>query len=177
MCSVLGPMVQDIPEQDIVMGELELPPQMDPKPKMAAVCDTSPSLLRNPPPIPAETVRLSTADMAQLFAIIKGMNEKMEANMKEEMKNNTQAFINDMRTMRGETRQMGHGLQAGKMAPPCAATNELEGSAPAGEDRVSRETCRTRHEVTEEKKLHGVTETCTAGHQRYSVRCDIQYGG
>ena len=41
--SVLGPMVQDISEQDIVMGELELPPQMDPKPKMAAVCDTSPS--------------------------------------------------------------------------------------------------------------------------------------
>ena len=37
MCSsnVLGPMVQDIPE-------LELPPQMDPKPKMAAVYDTSP---------------------------------------------------------------------------------------------------------------------------------------
>ena len=46
MCSnVLGPMAQDIPEQDIVMGELELPPQMDPKPEMAAVYDTSPSLL------------------------------------------------------------------------------------------------------------------------------------
>ena len=30
MSSVVGrPMVQDIPEQDIVMGELELPPQMD----------------------------------------------------------------------------------------------------------------------------------------------------
>ena len=80
-CSnVLGPMVQDIPEQDIVMGEQELPPQMDPKPEMAAACDASPPPLhRNPPPIPAETVRLSTADMAQLFAIIKGMNEKMEA--------------------------------------------------------------------------------------------------
>ena len=38
MCSnVLDPMVQDFPEQDIVMGELELPPQMDPKPEMAAV--------------------------------------------------------------------------------------------------------------------------------------------
>ena len=37
MCSVVGrPMVQDIPEQDIVMGELELPPQMDPKPEMGA---------------------------------------------------------------------------------------------------------------------------------------------
>ena len=57
MCSSVGrPMVQDIPEQDIVMGELELPPQMDPKPEMgaavaeAAVYDTSPSLLRNPRP-------------------------------------------------------------------------------------------------------------------------------
>ena len=29
-------MAQDIPEQDIVMGELELPPQMDPKPEMGA---------------------------------------------------------------------------------------------------------------------------------------------
>ena len=42
MCnSVLDPMAQDISEQDIVMGEQELPPQMDPKPKMAAVYDTS----------------------------------------------------------------------------------------------------------------------------------------
>ena len=76
---------------------------------------------------------------------------------------------------------------AGKMAPPRATTNELKGSAPAGEDRairetcrvtekvtetvtreklnrVSRETCRTRHEVTVEK-LNGVTGTCTAGRE------------
>ena len=110
MCSVLGPMAQDIPEQDIVMGELELPPQMDPKPEMgaaaeAAVYDTSPSPPhKNPPPIPAETVRLSAPDMAQLFAIIndikneisekanrmeekmEGNTKKMEANIKEEMK-------------------------------------------------------------------------------------------
>ena len=54
MCSssVLGPMAQDIPEQDIVMGELELPPQMDPEPEMgaaaaeAAVYDTSPPTQR-----------------------------------------------------------------------------------------------------------------------------------
>ena len=71
MCNVLGPMAQDIPEQDIVMGELELPPQMDPKPEMgaaaaeAAVHDTSPPpLYQNPPPIPAETVRPGTPDMA-----------------------------------------------------------------------------------------------------------------
>ena len=52
-----------------------------------------------------------------------------------------------------------------KMAPPRAATNELKGSAPAGEDRVIQETCWARSEeitVTERKKLNGVTETCTS---------------
>ena len=52
------------------------------------------------------------------------------------------------------------------MAPPRAATKELEGSAPAGEDRVSRETCWARRvevteTVTQGGKLIGVTETCT----------------
>ena len=52
------------------------------------------------------------------------------------------------------------------MAPPRVATNELKGSAPAGEDRVSRETCRVTEKVTEtvteKRKLkNGVTETCT----------------
>ena len=59
MCNnVLDPMAQDkIPEQDIGMQE-QSPPQMDPEPEMgaaaaeAAVYDTSPSLLRNPPPDP-----------------------------------------------------------------------------------------------------------------------------
>ena len=51
VCSnVLGPMVQDIPVQDIVMGEQELPPQMDPKPEMAAVYDTSPPPKPTPDP-------------------------------------------------------------------------------------------------------------------------------
>ena len=147
MCSCLDPMAQDIPEQDIVMGELELPPQMDPKPEMAAACDTSPPPPYQNPPILAESARPSTFDMGRLLAVL----TKWKNEIKKEMDANTQAFINDMRTMRGETRQMGHGLQAGKRAPPRAATNELEGSAPAGEDRVIRETCRTRHEVTEEK--------------------------
>ena len=39
-------MAQRIPEQDIVMGEQELPPQMDLEPEMgaaaAAVCDAPP---------------------------------------------------------------------------------------------------------------------------------------
>ena len=50
------------------------------------------------------------------------------------------------------------------MAAPRAGTSELEGSAPAGEDRVIRETCRVTEKVTEtvtREKLIGVTETCT----------------
>ena len=61
ICRLLDPMAQDktpvqdisIPEQDIVMGELELPPQMDPEPEMgaaaAAVCDAPPPHLRQSP--------------------------------------------------------------------------------------------------------------------------------
>ena len=100
------------------------------------------------------------------------------------MEANTKGMREEMQEMRGEMRQMGHGLQAGimalaydearttadKMATPRAATNELRGSAPAGEDRVSRETCGARCvEVTEKvtvtvtkwEKLIRVTETCT----------------
>ena len=110
MCSVLGPMVQDIPEQDIAKEEQFFPPQMDPEPEMgaaaagAAVYDTSPPLPhQNPPPIPAETVRLSAPDMAQLVAILAGMeskmgsmNEKMEANT-----NGTKGIKEEMKEMRG----------------------------------------------------------------------------
>ena len=77
MCSCLDPMAQDIPEQDIVMEEQFPLSQMDPEPEMgaaaagAAVYDTSPPLPhQNPPPIPAETARPSTAAMAQLVAIL-----------------------------------------------------------------------------------------------------------
>ena len=142
-------MVQDIPEQDIVMEEEEqfFPPQMDPKPEMgtapaeAAVYDTY-LPHQNPPPIPAETVHLSAPDMAQLFAMLAEINNDMDA-----MEANTQ-------TLRGEMQRIGRGLQAGtarmlaitgeKMVPPRAATNELKGSAPAGEDKIIRETGRTR---------------------------------
>ena len=74
--------------------------------------------------------------------------------LKEELKG-------EMKKMRGEMRQVGQCLQADKMAMPRAGLSELKGSAPAGEDRVIRETCKTRHEVTERKKVNGVTETCT----------------
>ena len=69
---------------------------------------------------------------------MEGNTKKMEANMKDEMKKT-----------RDEMRKVGQCLQAGKRTPPRAPTNELKGSAPAGEDRVSRETCWTTHEVTE----------------------------
>ena len=67
---------------------------MDPKPEMgtaeAAVYDTSPSLLRNPPPIPAETAQPSTLDM--ILQALNGMKNEMKANtrkmegMQEEIK-------------------------------------------------------------------------------------------
>ena len=58
-----------------------------------------------------------------------------------------------------------------KMAAPRATTNELEGSAPAGEDRVIWETCWARRVkvtemVTQGGKLIGVTETCTSETRR-----------
>ena len=101
--------------------------------------------------------------------------------MKEEIKSNTNGMKEEMKKMRGEMQKMGHGLQAGimalaydetrtareKMAAPRAGTGELKGSAPAGEDRVIRETCWARRvKVTETViqggKLIGVTETCTS---------------
>ena len=121
MCSCLDPMVQDIPEQDIVMGELELPSQMDPKPEMATAYDASPPLLRNPPPIPAETAQQSALDM-----ILQAMQQMTQRSM-DRMDAHTQAFINDARELRGEMRQVGQCLQADKMAAPRATTNELEG--------------------------------------------------
>ena len=91
---------------------------------------------------------------------MEGMENKMDR-MNKKMDEN-------MRTLRGETWQVGQCLQAGIMATPHAATNELEGSAPAGEDRVILETCwassvRVTEEVTVtvREKLNGVTETCT----------------
>ena len=86
MCLNVESMVQDkIPEQDIIAQEHVLP-QTNPEPEMgaaaAAVYDTSPSLLRNPPPIPAETAHPSAPDMAQLFAMLaemnRGINNKMD---------------------------------------------------------------------------------------------------
>ena len=169
MCSLVDePMFQDkIPVQDIPVQEQSLP-QMDREPEMgaaaAAVCDTSPPPLHQNPPIRAESAQLSAPDIAQLIDMLAGMRgetREMIQGMQNKMEANTQ-------TLRGEMRQVGQCLQADKMAPPRATTSELRGSAPAGEDRVSRETCRARRvEVTETvtRTLKGEETTCTR-HQR-----------
>ena len=125
-------MAQDIPEQDIVMGELELPPQMDPEPEMgaaaAAVYDTSPSLLRNPPPIPAETAHPSALDMAQLFAMLAEI-KKNARDFMERMDAHTKAFRSNMQSLQAGIRAFAcdETRTAGIMAPPRAGTNELGG--------------------------------------------------
>ena len=143
LCNVLDPMAQKIPKQE------QISPQMDLEPEMgaagAAVRDTSPPpLYQNPPPIPAETVCPGTPDMAQLVAILAGMENQMNANMEskmeENLKNNTnemeantsrmenkmeantKGMREEMKEMRGEMQKMGHGLQAGIMALVCSET-------------------------------------------------------
>ena len=111
---------------------------------------TPPLPHRNPPPIPAETARPGAPDMAQLWAMLAVMSANMNE-MREEIKNNTNKMEANTKGMRGEMkemldemRQVGQCLQAGRMATPRATSSELKGSAPAGEDRVSRETCWAR---------------------------------
>ena len=148
---LLGPMVQDISEQDIVTGEQELPPQMDPKTNMAAACDTShPLPHKNPPPIPAETVHPGAFDMAQLVAILAGMEHRMEEKMDgntKKMEEKIDGNTDKMEKMRGEMQNMGAGLQDG--------LEQLK----IGNGELRRATCWGRLvEVTEEVT---VTETCT----------------
>ena len=99
MCNVLGPMVQDTPEQDWCAGTISLS-QTNPEPEMGAAAaakyDTSPSLFhQNPSPIPAQMARPSAPDMAQLFAMLAGISGDIHGiktdvkEWKEEIKNNT----------------------------------------------------------------------------------------
>ena len=88
MCSLVDSMVQDgDPEQEMLVVEEQEPPQTDPEPEMgtaaAAEYDTSPSLLQNPPPIPAETAHPRASNMTQLCAMLAAMNVNMEMNLKE----------------------------------------------------------------------------------------------
>ena len=67
----------------------------------------TPPLLRNPPPIPAETAQPSTLDM--ILRALNGMKEEIKNNtneMKEEIKNNANEMRDEMKTMRGEMRQV-----------------------------------------------------------------------
>ena len=162
MCSsVLGPMAQDIPEQDIVMGEQEqfFPPQMDPEPEMcaaaaeAAVYDTSPPLLhQNPPLIPAETVHPSVPDMAQLCAMLAGVTAAMHQ-MQGEIKNSMEKKMDGMaQTVREEMQCMGAGLQNG--------LEEVKG----GLEQLKKgngELRRATRWATEERRLVEVTEEVT----------------
>ena len=117
--------VQDIPipEQDIVVEEQELP-QTNLEPEMgaaaAAVYDISPPPLRQNPPILAESAQLSAPDIAQLCAMLAGLNAKMEGmenNMKNEMDGNAWQMERKMdgmaQTMREEMQCMGAGLRGG----------------------------------------------------------------
>ena len=114
MCSVVGrPMVQDIPEQDIMVVQDELSPTNS-EPEMgaaAAASDTPPPLLRqSPSPAPSKTATdrgdsasSEAAEFCRLGERLRGMMQQMMDNMDAR----TQAFKSDMRALRGETRQMG----------------------------------------------------------------------
>ena len=116
------PMVQDgDPEQDIVVEEHELP-QTDPEPGMGAAAaeaaeyDTPPPHLRQTPsPAPSETAHHNGGSMQLSWLEIEQLTESING------------MINGLRTQRSEMRQVGQCLQAGKMATPRAATNELGG--------------------------------------------------
>ena len=106
---LLESMAQDgVPEQEMLNVQEQFPPQPDPEPEMGAAAAaeyvTSPPLLRNPPPIPAETAHPSVLDM-----ILQAMNE-MKTNA-QEMNNKMDGIKNKMdnnvQMMRGKMQQMG----------------------------------------------------------------------
>ena len=89
---VLESMAQDgDPEQEMLVVEEQELPQLNPELEMcaaaAAAYDTSPCLLRNPPPMPAETAHPRAPDIAQLFAMLARMRGETQQ-MKEEINNN-----------------------------------------------------------------------------------------
>ena len=94
---------QDTPVQDINVQE-QFFPQMDPEPEMGAAAaaeyDTSPSLLRNHPPILAESAQMSAPDIAQLFAMLAGMRGETQQ-MKQEMNNKMDGMSAKMKKRNG----------------------------------------------------------------------------
>ena len=116
---LLDHMAQDEEVEQVMLvaeGEQFIPPQMDLEPEMgaaaagAAVYDTSPPLPhQNPHPIPAETVHLSAPDIAQLFAMLAGMNEKMNTNaqqLENKMDGNTKKMDIMEKEMEANTNEM-----------------------------------------------------------------------
>ena len=169
---LLDPMAQDIPEQDIVMVEEELPPQMDPEPEMgmaAAAFDPPPPLHQNPSPAPdgstpdnGELTAAGLADVRGMFDALMGamranaqetkeIKNNMEANTNE-MKKETKGMREEMKEMRGEMQNMGVGLQDG-----------LE-KLKIGNGELRRATCWARREkvtetVTRTLKVEETTNT------------------
>ena len=139
---MLESMAQDgNPEQEMFIVQEQFLPQPNPEPEMgaatAAVCDTSPPPLHQNLPILAESAQPSAPDIAQLCAMLAGLNEKMEANackmdgikantsrmenkmeanLKENAKQIKEEMKDEMEKMRGEMQNMGQSLQAGIMA-------------------------------------------------------------
>ena len=174
---LLESMVQDGNlEQEMLVVQDELP-QLNPEPEMGAAAvaadDTPPPHLRQiPSPTPSEiatdnggSVQLSPTARAQMVEMFKQAMSGDMQRMNNRMKANTNEIKNGMKEeikkMRGEMRQMGQCLQAGKMATPRAGTSELGGSATAvrpaveaGEDRVIRETCWETISPVESAILH-----------------------
>ena len=189
-------MAQKIPMQEQIPPQMDLEPEMGAAAAGAAVCDTPPPHLRQiPSPTPSKTATdnggsvplspLLTQMVEMITQAMRGemqrMGNKMNGNarqMTNDLKENARQMKDEMKTMRGEMRQVGQCLQAGRMALPRAGTSELRGSATAvrpaveaGEDRVIRETCWARRvevteTVTQREKLNGVTETCTSETRR-----------
>ena len=136
---MLDPMAQgEEVEQEILVveGEQFFPPQMDPEPEMgaaaaeAAVYDTSPSLLRNPPPIPAETAQPSAPDVSQRVTILLAEIRKNARDFMDGMDVHTKAFRSEMQSLQAGIRAFASDemrTAGGKMATPHAGTNELGG--------------------------------------------------
>ena len=106
----------------------------------------TPPLLRNPPPIPAETAQPSTLDMIlQALGGLRNEMDGMNANMNNKMDGMAQ-------TVREEMENMGAGLQDG-LEKLKIGNGELRRATEI------RETCRVTEKVTEtvtqRKKLNG----------------------
>uniref|UniRef100_A0A8C4PX57 Uncharacterized protein n=1 Tax=Eptatretus burgeri TaxID=7764 RepID=A0A8C4PX57_EPTBU len=182
-------MVQDRnPEQEMLVVQDELSPQLNPELEMGAVAgvaDERPPRANSPMD---RTMEMFEALMSKMDGNAHEMKEnaqQLKDEMKTNMETNAQRMKEEMEKMRGEMQNMGRRRQAGtarmlaitgelKLATPRVGANELGGSATvvrptvkAGEGKMIRGTCWARSvEVTEEvtvterEELNGVAEVC-----------------